>query len=126
MKTIKFAAYLFYRYYSTGPTKDIPYVSTLCALAMIVFMHLFQVLILIHQVDTFFPFKSTDNRLTKYLFMALIFLPIFFLLRLFIKREELQSMSFPKDKIKRGNILLIAYVVLTMALLIVLMVFIPR
>ena len=125
MKTIKFTAFLFYRYYSTGATKDIPYFSTLCAMAMIAFMHLMQLLILTHQVDRFIPIKSTDTKTTKYLIMALVLLPIFLLLSLILKKEELKSLSYPADKIRKGNIFLVAYIVLTMALLIIL-IFVTR
>ena len=51
MKTIKFTAYLFYKYYSTGGTKSIPYFSTLCALAMIVILHVFQILVIFNGMD---------------------------------------------------------------------------
>jgi hypothetical protein len=57
--------------------------------------------------------------------MLLVFLPIFILLKLIIKKDELTSMEFSKAKIKNGNIFLIAYIVLTMAVLILLIIFIP-
>ena len=120
MKTIKFVAFLFYRYYSTGPTKDIPYFSTLCALTMIAYLHLMQLLVVTHQVDIIIPIKSTDTKATKFLIMSLVFLVILFPLSMLIKKEELKSMSFPSDKIKRGNIFLIIYIILTMAVLIIL------
>jgi hypothetical protein len=58
--------------------------------------------------------------------MLLVFLPIFILLKLIIKKDELTSMEFSKAKIKKGNIFLIAYIVLIMAVLILLIIFIPR
>ena len=126
MKTIKFAAYLFYKYYSTGYTKQIPYFSTLCGLAMIVLLHLFQIAILANQVDVIFPFKYSDNIFKKYFLIGLVLLPIFLVLKLFVKENELQQMTFSKEKVKSGYIFLIAYIVLSMASLILLIIFFPR
>jgi len=126
MKTIKFAAYLLYKYYSTGYTKDIPYFTTLSGLAMMALLHLFQIAILTNQVDTIFPFDSSDNIFKKYFLMGVVLLPIFLLLRLIVKESELRQMTFSKKKIKRGYFFLVGYFVLTMASLMLLIIFFPR
>ena len=87
---------------------------------MIAFMHLMQLLIVTHQIDTIIPIKSTDTKTTKFLIMGLVTLVILFPLSMIIRKEELKSMRFPADKIKRGNIFLIIYITLTMAVLIML------
>ena len=122
MKTIKFTAFLFYHYYSTGATKDIPYVSTLCAMAMIIFIHLMQLLILLHKVDII-SIKLTDSKTNGFIITALVFLPIFLLLSLIIKKEKIKSLSYSMQKIKRGNAYLIIYIILSTTLLFALAVF---
>ena len=115
MKTIKFTAYLLYKYYSTGYYKDIPYFTTLSGLALMALLHLFQIAILTSKVDTIFPFDSSDNIFRKYFFMGLVLLPIYLLLRLLVKESELRKMTFSKEKIKRGYIFLVGYIVISLA-----------
>ena len=126
MKTIKFAAFLFYRYYSKGATNSIPYFSTIGAMAMLLYMHLFQILILTKQVETFIPIKPTDDKPTKYLIMFFIMAPLFFLLTLTIKKEELKTLEYSQDKIRTGNIRLVSYITLTTIVLFTLMFLVPK
>src|SRR5688572_30213409 len=118
MKTIKFTAFLFYRYYSTGTTKDIPYFSTLCAMAMIAFMHLYQVFVLTNLYETIIGTNSTDSRLTRYFIMAIVALPLLVFIRLLINESEIKNLQYPQAKIKKGNVILITYLVITIVLLI--------
>ena len=120
MKTIKFTAYLFYKYYSTGGTKSIPYFSTLCALAMIVILHVFQILVIFNGMDLLpaTSAKPGTERLIKYFETAIFLSPLFLFLSLIIKKKELQSMHYEEKKLKKGNLFLIIYIILSMALLI--------
>ena len=120
MKTIKFIAYLFYRYYSTGPTKDIPYISTLCALAMLFYIHLVQALILLNKMDLI-TVKDSDTRVGKYFEMAAFFLPIFLLIILLVSRKELQVMKYDERKVKSGNFYLVVYIIFSFLLLVFLL-----
>jgi hypothetical protein len=126
MKTIRFAAFLFYRYYAKGSTSSIPYFSTIGAMAMLLYMHLFQILILTKRVDTLIPIKPTDNKPTKYLIMFFVLAPLYILLTLLIKKKDLQALHYSDQKIRTGNIVLIAYIILTMTLLFGLMFLIPK
>jgi hypothetical protein len=119
MKTLKFVAYLFYRYYSTGATKDIPYFSTLCALVMLFGLHMFQILVVIDQMGML-PTKSTNTRGANFFLIALFLIPIFLLMALLVKREDLKQIYYEEKKIKRGYLFLILYTVLSIALLITL------
>ena len=78
MKTLKFVAYLFYRHYSTGATKDIPYFSTLCALVMLFGLHMFQILVITDQMGML-PIKSTNTRAANFFLIALFLVPVFFI-----------------------------------------------
>ena len=120
MRTIKFIAYLFYRYYSTGPTKRIPYFSTLCALALIALFHIFQILIILNATD-FLPASGAKpgmDRLMKYIEWAIFTAPLFLLLSLLIKKKELETMHYDERKIKRGYIVLIIYIILSFSFMI--------
>lgn len=116
MRVIKFIAFLFYRYYSTGGTRRIPYFSTLGALVMMLYIHLFQILILINRVDDIIPGGGNEARPIKYLKMALFF-------ALFIKKKELQQMAYSPSTIKKGYVWLILYLVASFTVLILLMLY---
>jgi hypothetical protein len=121
MKTVRFIAYLFYRYYSTGPTKDIPYFSTLCALAMLFGLHLFQFIILFN-LTVLLPY-SENNRIQNYLVVALYLVPIFSLIYLFVKKSDLEKAHYDENKIRKGNIYLICYIIISIVVLLLLVVF---
>jgi hypothetical protein len=123
MKIVKFVAFLFYRYYSTGGTRRVPYFSTLCALAMIIYIHLFQLLIIINRVNDVIPGSEDETRPIKYLKIALFFIPIFLLLALFIKKDELKKMHYDSSVIKRGYFYLVSYLIISFAILILLMLY---
>jgi hypothetical protein len=119
MKTLKFVAYLFYRYYSTGATKDIPYFSTLCALVMLFGLHMFQILVITDQMGMLAT-KSTNTRAANFFLITLFLVPVFLLMALLVKREDLKKICYEEKEIKRGYLFLILYTVLSIALLITL------
>jgi len=122
MKTIRFAAYLFYKYYSTGPTKDIPYASTLCALVMLLGLHIYQILVLFNRVNLI-PTSSNNTRVENFFIIGLCLLPIFLLTAILIKKSDLEKMNYEESKVKKGNTLLILYIAASIALLIFLILF---
>lgn len=118
MKTIKFVAYLFYRYYSSsGPRKDIPYFSTLGALALLFYIHVVQLLILLNMMNII-PVQNDDTRVAKFFKIALFLLPIFLLFLAFIRKSELQSLQYDEQKVKRGYIYLVIYIVFSFSFMI--------
>lgn len=120
MATLNFIMYLFFRYYSTGPTRSIAYFKALSAVAFLIYFHIFQILIIIGQVDNVIPINEGDFQITKYWKMALFLLPIFLLLYFLIKPQDLQDLEYDESKIKRGNIYLIVYCISSFILLFVL------
>lgn len=117
MKTIKFVVCLFYKYYSTGPTKDIPFVTTMCALVMIMGMHMFQILIITKNMYII-PTERYRSREENYFIIALYSAPLFLIAALIILMSDYKKCKYPKDVMKRGYRNLIIYIVFEMALLI--------
>jgi len=118
MKTVKFVAYLFYRYYSSsGARKDIPYFSTLCALVILFYIHLVQLLILLNMMNII-PIQTGDMRVGRFFKIALFLLPFFFLFIAFIRKSELQSIQYDELKVKKGYIYLVIYIVLSFSFMI--------
>jgi len=122
MRFIKFVAFLFYRYYSTGGTQRVPYFSTLCAMSMMIYIHLFQFLILINCVDAFIPGGDSEARPIKYLKLGLFFIPVFLILAILIKKKELEQMSYAKQVLKKGYVFLISYLIISFVVLIMLII----
>lgn len=125
MKTLKFIMYLFYRYYSKGGTKNIPYFSALCAVAFLIYIHIFQLLMIFGKVG-WIPIEKDDLRIVKYGKFALFVLPIFLLIYYLVKPSDLMSLEYDKDKIRKGGIILIIYIIANLALLFVLMFIVRR
>jgi len=121
MRTIKFVAYLFYRYYSTGPRKDVAYLSSLLAMCLLFYIHLFQFLILFGGTGII-P-SGNKTQISTWLKMVLFMLPVFLLFRWLIKESELKTLSYSQEKIKKGNVWLIIYIILSVALLVLLILY---
>jgi hypothetical protein len=117
MKTIKFVAFLFYKYYSTGPTRRIPYFSTLSALVLIFYIHLVQVLLIFNGINLI-PTDGSQTKPLNFIKMGLFMAPIFLLFRILIKRENLTNTTYSPRKIKIGYFLLIIYIIVSFALMI--------
>lgn len=112
---MKFIAFLFYRYYSTGATKDIPYFSTLCALVMLLGLHIFQIILIVSGVD-FFK-ENNGTRVENFILIALCLVPLFLIMSVLIKESQLKKLKYDKLKIKRGNLFLIVYIISSIAFL---------
>ncbi len=113
MKTIQFVAYLFYKYYSKGATKSIPYFSTLSALVMLLILHLFQISAILFKGGSFLPSSTNNTRSENFIIVVICLFPIFLLMKAIIKKEDLQQMHYEQSKIRRGAIFLIIYMIAT-------------
>ena len=120
MKTLYFVMYLLYRYYSKGGTKDIPYFSALCAVVFLIYIHIFQILILLNKA-ILISIKENDQRMTKYIFLGLLLLPIGYTIYTLAKPSVVMKLQYSAEKIKRGNTNLIIYIISNIILLFAMM-----
>ena len=121
MKTIKFIAYLFYRYYSStsGFAKDIPYAATLGALVLLAYLHIFQIFAILNKTNLI-PTDGSQFKVSNYFIMALFMLPILTFFFVIIKKQDLQQLQYNNEKIKRGYFYLIVYIILSFSFLMLL------
>lgn len=119
MKLLKFTAYLFYKYYSTGGTKDISYFSTIGVLCLLAYMHLVQILI-IFNLPNILP-EGHKSEIGAWIKMALFFLPFYLVFSLLIKERELKQMHFNEKVVKQGYFWLIVYGLISLMLLVLLL-----
>lgn len=120
MKTLKFVMYILYRYYSKGGTKRIPYFSALCAVVFLIYIHIFQILIILDAVGDILPMNKDDTQITKYWKLALFLLPVFLIVAYLVKPKDLENVSYDENKVKRGGVYLIVYSIISFILLFVL------
>ena len=123
MRIIKFVGYLFYRYYSKGATANIPYFSTICAMALLGYMHFFQLLILINKINLI-TISTGDNKLTKRIIIFFAMLPIYFVMTRLFRKSDIELLKkkydYNSDKIFSGRIWLIIYIVLSFSMIFIL------
>jgi hypothetical protein len=120
MKTLKFTAYLFYRYYSKhGFAKEMPYLSTITILGLLLYIHIFQILAIL-DVAYLIPTDGSQLKIGNYVKIGLFMLPMFLLFYFLIKKEDLINARYEEKKIKKGYVILIIYIVLSFALLMIL------
>lgn len=125
MRLLKFVMFLFYRYYSTGGTYQIPYFSALVATVFLIYIHIFQIFLILDTVS-WFPMHPGDTKLMKYGKLALFLLPIFLIVAYLIKEKDLKNAEYDEDKIRNGGRGLIVYAILSFILLFVLAVVLQR
>jgi hypothetical protein len=99
--------------------------STILALTMLAYLHLFQVLIVLDRVDLL-PLSKDDTRFEKRVGVALVMAPIAIVLAFMVRKKDINEIAAAyqdrQEEISRGNKFLIAYSVLSFALLTVLMI----
>lgn len=123
MNTIKFIGYLFYRYYEKPPQRGDPYFRTMASLTLLAYIHIMQLLIFFNKTDLI-PIKNSDEKLTKTIIMLLVFIPIYLFVTRLLKKSDIEPLKekydYNWDKVHSGNIWLIIYIILSMALMFVL------
>ena len=123
MKTIKFVGYLFNRYYSKGPRANIAYFSTMCSMTLLGFMHLMQILVIIDKAKVI-PTSSSGDKLTRFITFLVIMTPIYLLMTFLYKKSDypiLKEKYDPNwDKVFKGNVWLVIYIILSFSLIFIL------
>jgi hypothetical protein len=124
MKTIKFAAFLLYDYYSGGRRPDsTPYFRTIASMTLFGFMHLMQLLIVVNRVNIL-SISASDGKGTKRIIMFFVLLPIYILLAFLIKKKDLENLKHNYacnwDKVFTGRVWLIVYSILSFSFIFIL------
>jgi hypothetical protein len=117
MKTLKFAAYLLYEYYSSGPSRDIKYLYTITSLTVLAYLHILQI-VLVFDIEGILP-KKNENKWIDWLTMLILILPILLFFRFLIKERDLKAMQYSKEVKRIGYLNLIVYGIASFGLLMV-------
>src|SRR5688500_18447309 len=109
MKLLKRVMYVFYRYYSKGGTRTIPYASALFATVLLIFIHIFQILIIFDKVDTVLPGNQNEFKIIRYLKMAIFLLPIGLFVGFAAKKRDIENMEYEEGLTKKWGRYLVLY-----------------
>src|ERR1700754_2066134 len=123
MRILNFIMFLFHKYYSKGGTKNIPYFSALCAVAFLIYTHIFELLITFRSV--YILNLDSGSRVVKYGKFALLMLPVFLIIYFLVPPKKLNTLNYNDAMIKTGNRYLIAYIIANFLLLFLLIITIP-
>jgi hypothetical protein len=118
MKTIKFVGYLFYKYYSTGPRADICYFSAVCAMTILGYLHLFQLLLLL-EIFNIIP-VGTNGDLSRKITLLFGMLPLYCIMTGLFERKDIEPLrekyDYNWDKVFSGRVWLVIYFICSFAL----------
>ncbi len=110
-----------YNYYSSGPTSQIPYFSTIGALVLLVVIHIIQLTIILKKflninID-FFPLPDSHRGL-RYLLMAIYLLPIYLLLTKIFPQKKLADHDLTEKQMILNKYIFFGYVSLNVLVII--------
>ena len=69
------------------------------------------------------PTDGRQTKIAKWIQMALFLLPIYLLFRWLIKEDDLKALTYAEQKIMKGNIWLVIYIIVSVALLVLLILY---
>jgi hypothetical protein len=109
--------FLFYRYYDKGSTKNVAYFSAITALLMVLFLNVYSFLIFTKIDENYLTFQENTPRWQKYAVVLFIVLPIYWVMIRVFKKDDILKVTMDNCSIKRGYILAVAYITLSVAVL---------
>jgi len=121
MKTLKLMMFLFYKYYLKGKqTQDIPYISALCAVVIMLIIHLLQIAAIILIFTNKDILLTHDSKLIQYIKVAIYSALVFLIIGFLVKRKDLEVAVYSDEVIKKGNKYLLLYVISSIMILMLL------
>lgn len=114
MKTVRFAMFLFYRYYRSGRWESVPYFHTLSSMSFLLFLHVAALLCFLNKGNILF---GNGKNTFVIRFLVLYGLSLFAFWRL-AKKDDLEAAEYDETHIKRGNWLLLLYVAFSIAMMV--------
>jgi hypothetical protein len=117
-KIVEFVVYLFYNYYNKGATKSIAYPSALMGVSLLLYINVSTIVVALGvDYSKISPVVESCGRGVGLLSAFLLWLPFFLILKLLLNKKEIQNKNYSNQKIKIGNLFVLSYVVMSMALL---------
>ena len=109
-----FVIYLFYRYYSRGPEKVIPYEAAIIMFDALLFLNVLTILGFAG-VPVILPFDKSDPKWMQTFKSGVICLfPIYLLTRFLFPKKEIVALQYDDELIQGGNLFLVVYSILSL------------
>jgi hypothetical protein len=120
IKLVKFILYLLYNYYKDGAsTRTMPYLYAVMVIISIVFMNILTFMSFFGQdlIQVFALSVVPDSKWIQYIYAFLfVLLPGYFLISIFIKKNDVIHQEYDYKTVSKGNVGLIIYIVITFVL----------
>ena len=107
MKYGRFIIFLFYKAFDRGKYQSIAYEAGLMFLSFFLFMSIDILTIAIGIQNDIIPFKIDDDKLFNFVKMAIFMVPVYLSLSLLFKKNEIITLEYDKEKVRRGIIWLV-------------------
>jgi len=115
--------HLFYKYYSSGSTKDIAYLSSLLALILMFYLNFASILVVTGIEKEYLAFPANTPRWKQYSVISLLLFLIVSVLSKIFKEEEVKSIEMNPNSIRNGQFILLIYLVLSIVIFFVTVMF---
>lgn len=106
--------YLFYNYYRKGRWERAPYFHMLVSMTLLAFVNTVTILCFYSKSKWIFG-NVSDYRIIK---LLISFTAVMIILNLIGSQKMLNSLHYSKEKVKKGKLLLIAYVIISFGIMI--------
>ena len=116
---MSYIIYLFYKYYSKGATKLIPYQKSVFAFLTLIFINFFSIGVLISK--NIFKGLSFSSRIQSYIFYGIILVIAYFIINKFVPEKAIKEYKRDKNT-KLHSWLLIFYVLFFIASMLVVLI----
>ncbi len=120
LKTIRFTIFLFYNYYKTGKWESAPYFHSLASMSFLTMLNIATIFCLFNKAELIFVKKY------KVIIALGIFLLLIFFYNLIASKNSLDNYKIDQVRIRKGNGLLILYLILSFSVLMYSMTFITK
>jgi hypothetical protein len=116
---MSYIIYLFYKYYSKGATKLIPYQKSVFAFLTLIFINFFSIGVLISK--NIFNGLSFSSRIQSYIFYSIILIITYFVINKFVPEKAIKEYETDKNT-KLHSWFLLFYVIISITLMLVVLI----
>lgn len=116
---MSYIIYLFYKYYSKGATKLIPYQKSVFAFLTLIFINFFSIGVLIS--NNILKELNFSSRIQSYFFYAIIIVIAYFVISKFVPEKNIREFKTDKNT-KLHSKLLLSYILFSISLMLVVLI----
>lgn len=113
---MSYIIYLFFKYYSKGATKLVPYQKSVFVFLFVLFLNFFSIAVLIS--NNIFRGFNSSSRIQSYIFFGIIFVIGYFIVNQFVPEKSIREYKTERNT-KLHSWLLFFYVIMSIVLMLI-------